>query len=356
MNPNQQRVYFLDWMRTIAPLMVMIVHGCECYYSDDFSFHFDSESGRFSTAFIGAAVRSCVPIFVMASAYLLVPLKTDTMTFFRKRAARILCPFIFFLAMYASLPAIWKLFPADVIPANLAHVLLNFHPSGSHLWFIYMLIGLYLLMPMISPWLERCSRREEEFYLGIWFFTTTLYHWHEHFGRVFGECEWNQYAIFYHFSGFIGYLIMAHYIRKYLNWSKVFAYKVCIPGFLITYGLMVWSFLSRSLTAANPQGLEMDWQMTSSLVALNSFFTFMLFKTIDYHEGKVYKVVSSFSAMSYGMYLMHMLILPHFWRMFYPTSLPVGVAQVLTAVCTFFTSYIVARIISMWKYGKYIVG
>lgn len=353
---KKQRVYFLDWMRMIAPLMVMIVHGCECYYSDDFNFHFDSDEGRLATGFIGGLVRSCVPVFVMASAYLLVPIKTDTFTFFKKRAARILCPFIFFLLLYASLPAAWGLFEWSDVPGQMAHVLLNFHPSGSHLWFIYMLIGLYLLMPMISPWLERCTRREEEFYLGVWLFTTTFYHWHEQFGRVFGECEWNPYAIFYHFSGFIGYVIMAHYIRKYLDWSKALTYKVCIPGFLITYALMVWSFLSRSHWAANPQGLEMDWQMTSTLVALNSFFVFMLFKTINYHEGKVYKVVSSFSAMSYGMYLMHMLILPHFWNLFYPTSLPVGAAQILTAVCAYLTSYVVARILSIPKWGKYLIG
>lgn len=139
----------------IAPLMVMIVHGCECYYSDDFNFHFDSDEGRLATGFIGGLVRSCVPIFVMASAYLLVPIKTDTFTFFKKRAARILCPFIFFLLLYASLPAAWGLFEWSDVPGQMAHVLLNFHPSGSHLWFIYMLIGLYLLMPMISPWLER---------------------------------------------------------------------------------------------------------------------------------------------------------------------------------------------------------
>lgn len=201
-----------------------------------------------------------------------------------------------------------------------------------------------------------CTRREEEFYLGIWLFTTTFYHWHEQFGRVFGECEWNPYATFYHFSGFVGYVMLAHYIRKYLDWSRSFTFKVCIPGFLITYALMVWSFLSRSHWAANPQGLEMDWQMTSTLVALNSFFVFMLFKTITYHEGNVYKVVSSFSAMSYGMYLMHMLILPHFWALFYPTSLPVGVAQVLTAICAYLTSYVVARVISIPKWGKYLIG
>ena len=353
---KKERVYFLDWLRFLAPLMVMIVHGCECYYSDDYSFHFETESGKLATAFIGGLVRSCVPIFTMASAYLLVPLKTDTFTFFKKRSARILCPFIFISLMYTILPATWGMFPWSEVPAHIGSVLLNFHPYGAHLWFIYMLIGIYLLMPVLSPWLERCTRREEEFYLGVWLFSTTLYHWHEHFGQVFGECDWNAYAIFYYFSGFIGYVILAHYIKNYLNWSKVFTLKVCIPGFLITYGLMVWSFLWRSTWAPNPQGLEMDWQMTSFLVAVNSFFVFMLFKTLDYHEGKYFKVVSSFSAMSYGMYLMHMLILPHFWKVIYPTGMPVGLAEVLTAVCSFLTCYLIARLISCFKWGKYIVG
>ncbi len=45
-------------------------------------FSFPSEAGRWSVCLINGFVRPAVPLFLIASAYLLVPLKTDTKTFF----------------------------------------------------------------------------------------------------------------------------------------------------------------------------------------------------------------------------------------------------------------------------------
>ena len=36
---NANRVIFLDWLRAIACLMVLIVHASECIYSNDYSFY-----------------------------------------------------------------------------------------------------------------------------------------------------------------------------------------------------------------------------------------------------------------------------------------------------------------------------
>lgn len=127
--------------------------------------------------------------------------------------------FVIWLFMYAVLPGLWGEFSNEEVKNNLSHIFINFIPRASHLWFIYMLLGIYLIMPVLSPWLERVSRREEEVFLGIWLFTTLFWHAHEIFGDVFGECWWNPYPLFYYVSGYVGYVVMAHYIRKYLDWS-----------------------------------------------------------------------------------------------------------------------------------------
>lgn len=101
------RVIFLDWLRVIACFMVLVVHASECIYSNDYSFSFPSEVGRWSVCLINGLMRPAVPLFLIASAYLLVPLKTDTSTFFRKRFIRVVLPFAFWLVMYAVLPILW---------------------------------------------------------------------------------------------------------------------------------------------------------------------------------------------------------------------------------------------------------
>ena len=71
---KNNRVVFLDWLRVIACLMVMVVHSSECMYSNDYSFSFPSELGRWSVCLINGFVRPAVPLFLIASAYLLIPL------------------------------------------------------------------------------------------------------------------------------------------------------------------------------------------------------------------------------------------------------------------------------------------
>lgn len=353
-NQYEGRVIFLDWLRAIACLMVLMVHASECIYSNDYSFSFPSEVARWSVCLINGFMRPAVPLFLIASAYLLVPLKTDTFTFFRKRFVRVFIPFTFWLVMYAVLPVLWEEYSALDVKNNLSHILINFIPRASHLWFIYMLLGIYLIMPILSSWLKEVSRREEEFFLILWLFTTLFWHAHDIWGDIFGECWWNPFPLFYYVSGYVGYVLMADYIRKYLDWSVKKTFYVALPCFLIGYLWCIWWFYTRSFTVDEVKQLELSWQTTSIAPVLMSFGAFMLIRKINF-TGKAYKLIHDISVMSYGIYLMHMLILPYVFSlcdsMMYP---PVTI--LITALSTYFICYAISKLISYLKIGKYIIG
>ena len=218
-----------------------------------------------------------------------------------------------------------------------------------------MLLGIYLIMPVLSPWLERVSRREEEVFLGIWLFTTLSWHAHEIFGDVFGECWWNPYPLFYYVSGYVGYVVMAHYIRKYLDWSTKKTLYIAMPCFLVGYLFCIGSFYTRSFTVEEVKQLELSWQTTSIAPVLMSFGAFMLIRKITCARTRIYKAICDVSAMSYGMYLMHMLILPYVFGICNPVMSP-PLAIFATAIITYVVCYIIAKLISLFKFGKYIVG
>ena len=44
----------------------------------------------------------------------------------------------------------------------------NFNFDTTPLWYLYMLIGLYLLMPVLNAWLVQASQRELKVVLGLW--------------------------------------------------------------------------------------------------------------------------------------------------------------------------------------------
>ena len=355
----KQRIIFLDWLRVIACLMVMTVHACECIYSDDYTFSFPSESAKYAVFFYQSLVRpTAVPLFLMASAFLLVPVKTDALQFFKKRFTRVLIPLLVFLPIYAVLPTLWGAQTWAEAGLELLHCYVNFPVSGSHLWFVYMLLGLYLIMPVISPWLDKLSRKEELIYLGIWLFTCTFYRLRELLGGdIFGECWWNPNATFYYVSGFVGYLLLAHFIRVHLNWSKKHILSVCLPMLALLYAVCFVSADYYSIRATAPAILEQDWQNLTPIAIGMSFALFMLFTTIKGGaDSWLYnKVILPISSASYGMYLMHMLLLPH-WFGFYNPMLPEWLTIPATAITTYVCCFGISWMIGKLPFGKYIVG
>lgn len=60
-------------------------------------------------------------------------------------------------------PVLHGLYRGDTLTQaliNIAHIPVNFGVEVGHLWYIYMLIGLYLMIPVISPWLSSCSKKK----------------------------------------------------------------------------------------------------------------------------------------------------------------------------------------------------
>ena len=160
------REIWIDWLRVAACFMVIVVHSTEPFYLGGEGSLILTKTDAFWAAFFDSFVRACVPLFVIASSYLQFPLHYDTGELFRRRAVRILVPFVIWSIIYAL---VWGS-PSE----NLNSLMLNFNYSAGHLWFVYMLVGIYLIMPLLSPWAAKVSRKELRIYIAIWLFTTMI--------------------------------------------------------------------------------------------------------------------------------------------------------------------------------------
>ena len=163
---DENRVVWVDWMRVAACFMVFVVHATEPFYLGGQGSQILTEADAYWASLFDSLVRACVPLFIVASSYLQFPLHYSSGEFLRRRTVRVLVPFLLWSAIYAF---VWGN-PAE----NFQNLLLNFNYSAGHLWFVYMLIGVYLLMPLLSPWAEKVGKRELQVYLGIWAFTTII--------------------------------------------------------------------------------------------------------------------------------------------------------------------------------------
>ena len=176
------RIVFLDYARVAACFLVILVHAAENFYAADASglagnmTYLANEANRFWVSFYDGLARICVPLFMIISSYLLVPLKEgQTMgAFYRKRFLRVVPPMVFFMLLYTFLPLLWGGMTAEQSMQDFRGLPLNFPSMAGHLWFMYPLLGLYLFMPVISPWLERATRREEQVFLGLFLLSTSM--------------------------------------------------------------------------------------------------------------------------------------------------------------------------------------
>jgi len=331
MNTNETREIWLDWLRVTACFLVMLTHSCEPFYLGGEGSLILTRMDAIWVSILNVLPRAAIALFIFTSSYLQFPMHYTASEFFRRRALRILPPFLFWTLVYAL---VW----GDPVQ-NFKDLLLNFNYAAGHLWFVYMLIGVYLLIPLLSPWAEKVGKRELQIYLGIWLFTTLIPLIRQLAGGsapviygpsgipnaakypLWGEASWNTYGTFYYLSGFVGYLLLGLYFRKFvgrLSWGRTLA--IAVPAFLTGFAVCCGGFLSRVwadsqgvFPVEGPVGLaalwEGPWLNDTFGVALMALAWILLFRKIE-HDGRFYeKVLLPVSKASYGMYLCHMLLL-----------------------------------------------
>ena len=369
--PSGDRIVFVDYIRVVACFLVMLVHASENFYAADASglagnvSLLANESNRFWVAFYdGFCGRISVPLFMIVSAFLLVPMKSGVTMgdFYKRRFKRIIPPMVIFMLLYTFLPLAWGGMSWEQSLNDLKMLPLNFPSMAGHLWFMYPLISLYLIIPIVSPWLERASAKEELTFLGL-FGISTFIPWIHRFisPEIWGECFWNGFTMLWYCSGYLGYLVMAHYIRYHLDWSrkkKLIAGSLFLLGGAAFTGWSFWYMGTPGQTIETPL-LEWSWEFCTPNVLLASFGAFLLFSCIERKETP--KLIRKLSDMSFGMYLMHLFFLGPIARVLIGGSVaeplvPVYLAIPCIAILTFICCAVTTRILSLIPGSKWFVG
>ncbi|MBO5830019.1 MAG: acyltransferase family protein [Alistipes sp.] len=359
------RIVFLDYVRVVAIFMVLLVHSIEPFYLGGEGTYVASWGDALWVTFLDSALRCAVPLFVMTSSYLLLPVKGDGMTFLRRRFVRVGVPFVIWSLLYAVIPY-WGTEDMS-ISENLSRLVFNFMPHAGHLWFVYMILGLYIIMPIISPWLERVSQRGERMFIMVWLLSTAVPFLRvaasaTGFAEVWGEASWNEFGALYYTSGFIGYIVVAHYIRTYVNWSTVKTLCVALPTLVIGYIIVALPFYLQ-LPDAYPVNdsidlavrWELSWCFTTTGVALATIALFLLFKLIT-KPCRIYPFFERLSKLSYGIYLVHMFVLVAVFGYVSAWGLATPVVMLLTATLTFIISALFVQLLSLLPKSKYFIG
>lgn len=378
--PNQKNrhIVWLDVVRFIAMFTVVC-----CHCADPFNFYPGTAPNigeiKLWGAIYGSVLRPCVPLFVMITGALLLPVRGDTSAFYKKRITRVLYPFFIWSVIYNLFPWItgWLGFSPQIIldffpyageevmrqsfsvaVKYILNIPFNFSILAVHMWYIYLLIGLYLYLPIFSAWVEKASERAKLMFLLAWGVTLLLPYYYQFVSNyLWGTCSWNSFGMLYAFAGFNGYLLLGHYLKN-LEWSLKKTLAIGIPMFAVGYAVTFLGF--RHITALpeyTDEMLELFFTYCSLNVVMMTIPVFMLAKKVKVNSERMKKALANLTVCGFGIYMIHYFFTGPSVVLMRAINMPIGLQIPVAAILAFAVSWgLVWLIYRAGKVAKYIVG
>ena len=324
-----------DLIRILACLMIVAMHS---------PIPNENANGMFLSALSYLSAPG-VGLFFMISGALILPTHTDLKSFLKKRFSKVFIPVVIWNLFYLAIKSFIFNQPIDWFRNIIS---LPFSVSGSPVfWFIYTLMGLYLLSPILSRWLDTASKGELQFYLSIWFICL-CYPVLRHIGII----DSSNTGILYYFSGYVGYFILGYYLKKY---PDSFSWKLLIPALLIS---MILPILIKMINI-KVNFYELFWYL-SIFVVIQCIGWWKMIEKINTNvmKNRRKNFVVILSNLTFGIFLIHIFIMRYIlWHCDF--ILHINNYYIQTAVIiilTFILSAICSYIISLLPKAQYFIG
>lgn len=333
----QDREYWIDAVRSFACLCVITTHAPIP----------DSTGGGefFVSAFNYYSVAGASILFFMISGSLVLYKEKPVIPFLRKRISRIVLPMVIWTIITLAI----NYFSGDVSQGTFWKriCMIPFAPQVGTYWFIYVIFGIYLVTPILASWLNRCSKRDVEFYLLIWG-TTLLLPYLKLIDSRFSTLVDYSHGYLYYFYGFLGFAVLGYYLRRYVNIKeyKHWHYFLICVLVLLPVILLCTNFI--------PHGIVHN-RMAVNIVLLAICY-FIIIKHAKLNK-KMCLICYDFAQHSFGIYLVQILVMRKcLWPLLAPLNIHYAIQIPLVVILTAFFSYLLVHLISKLPYSKYIVG
>lgn len=298
-----KRTIYLDWLRIIAALAVVTIHVSAGVVNDDAQTY---ESPWMAGNFFESISRWAVPMFVMISGALMLSSKKEisTSVFLKTKMAKILIPLVTFSVIY---------YANEVRKGEFTYTFSDFIERLAtddimyHLWFLYMIAGLYLITPLLKILIQHAKRKDIEYFILLWLFASVISKTLEYFLGYSFKIE------LFFVTQYVGYFVLGYYLYTYdfqAKW-RILIYIGGIAGWATTF------FMTYHESVKLDEPLEHFWyDEHSPNVLLVAAALFMLFKSTELGGVKLPWIGNVISQTSFGIYLIHVLVMQTLYEKF----------------------------------------
>lgn len=336
----KQRIFYLDLLRSFAIVMVLVLHSISDYIVRPDLY---GTASWYIYLVLNAASRTGVPIFLMISGYLMLSSdrSRDVKGFYKKSLVHIIIPLLFWNVAYYAYKCFmgYTVFSFDTLWRSIIN-----NGTEYHLWYLYTLIGIYLLVPFLKVIVDNCSLKELGLLLFIMLLCPSV--------RPFINTVAPVYIYLFEplFNGYISCFLMGYIFGK----VKLDLRKVLCLGAVGIVCLAVSVIFHHTHSSVSAVNLAFNGGYSLPHFGLAAA-VFVLARYIFYSRTFLAGVVSAVSKLSFGIYLVHVMVNDVIFKNFMIDASPVLISAYIFAV-SFTVSIIISFILNKIKYVKKVVS
>ena len=344
------RLEYIDLLKVLSIFAIISIHI--------FMIWKNAEIKNIQIYGFAAFARFGVPVFIMITGALMLNREIELGNFLKKKVKRLVEPFIF----YYILTAIFIVFVLNSTHEQVENVF-------AFRWYFWMILGVYLSIPIINKYIQHSSMKEIEYFIAIFVFATIFY-------QIMYYFDIEQFLYLTLFLSPLGYLVLGYYLSKRefnLSTNKIII--ICILLFTFTtfikfLGVMDILPMTDNFTA-NQSKMLSSWVDVGIFEIIQSASIFLLCKNIYETKDGIFsyvrkflqsniisKFVLSVSKASYGMYLINLIptVLAYRFKPANLTGTQAFATIILLSVLIFIGSWIVVVIFSKIPLIKRVSG
>ena len=300
---QEDRKLHIDLLRIVACISVIMLHSASQYW-----YEFPVTDTRWMVYNIWDAVsRFGVPVFVMISGMLFLSRQGEV------NLRKLYCNNILRLAVAYAVWSIvyglwdcrgWTWGAGVTVRDYVAECVFGRY----HLWFIPMLIGIYMLLPVIKTFTDHCSKKSLEYFLLLF---VILQIGRSTLGIIQIPTLANvlmQLLDVELVCSYVGYFVLGYYLYRY-RLSHVWQVRVYFLG-AVSLVLAAIISIRASWYYQTPKSEAFDSYSVFTFIVTMAVFVFFQEKISKISwKGFMRKFLAELSANTFGVYLLHLLVI-----------------------------------------------
>ncbi len=318
-----KREYAFDILRTISMLMVIMIHVSNVYSR---SFGIIGNQYFIISLFFNTICRISVPIFLMISGALLLDREYQKDKYLKR-----IIKFLLLIIIWDIIYLIWEYLYLGITYNNLYRLL--FEPLRAHLWFLYTILLLYIIQPLLRYLLNKANKTIKIVLLIVWLLFSS------------GSMISHILAEYFTFFSYMGFFIIGKYLYDFSKENDLKKYnKQLVLLMIILYTVSIILNYKSSIKYNMFYNLYFAYRTPFIIFSSIAFFLLIINSNL-----KTNKLVILLSDLSLGVYLIHGIFLDITVKQFIYPRIPSIIGIPLFTLLIFLGSIVTVYLIKKIK-------